>query len=261
MTDRPQGSHTAFERSLFGSHPAEQELLDLARTQRQILNQVPPQIPGYEQVLAYRPAYFATGDYHDFFTWPHGQAIFVGDGSGHGPTASILMVTMRTILHTHPAIHTDPGATLAAACRMFHRLIPSDRFMTAVYLLLGDDGKTIWASAGHHPPILLRRPDAIEPLNKDVIGLPLAPWPDENYENVGWELQPGDRMMLFTDGLVESRNKDGVQLGRTFLEEHIRETKALPLQQAIDQLLERVNHHLEGAEFEDDFTIVAVERR
>ncbi|MCI0681647.1 MAG: serine/threonine-protein phosphatase [Gemmataceae bacterium] len=112
----------------------------LSNLQRRILPQVAPPVPGYQQVLTYRPAFVVTGDYHDFFCRADGRtAVFVGDGSGHGPAASMLMAMMRTILHTHPDLHREPGETLSLAGRMFHQLIPSDLFMTGVYLVLGGD--------------------------------------------------------------------------------------------------------------------------
>ncbi|HEV3143786.1 MAG TPA: PP2C family protein-serine/threonine phosphatase [Gemmataceae bacterium] len=261
MADRATEPDELTKSSLLRQYSAEKELHELARAQRQMLCQCPPEFAGYEQILAYRPAFFATGDYHDFFECGGGQAVFVGDGSGHGPTASIVMVTMRTILHTHPEIHTDPANTLGAACKMLHRLVPSDRFMTAIYLRMESDGWVSWASAGHHPPIWLRRPDRIEPLDLSRIGLPLAPWPEETYENTRWQLQVGDRMILFTDGLVEARNRDGVQLGRPFLEQQMLLGRDRPLREVVGRLLDQVNQHLAGADFEDDFTIVALERQ
>src|SRR5579885_3081757 len=70
----------------------------LCNLQRRILPQVAPPIPGYQLVLAYRASFVVTGDYHDFFRRPDGQAaVFVGDGSGHGPAASMVMAMMRTI--------------------------------------------------------------------------------------------------------------------------------------------------------------------
>jgi serine phosphatase RsbU (regulator of sigma subunit) len=69
----------------------------LFNLQWRILPQVPPAVPGYRLHFAYRPAFIVTGDYHDFFRRPDGQtAAFVGDGSGHGPAASMLMAVMRT---------------------------------------------------------------------------------------------------------------------------------------------------------------------
>src|SRR5262245_4248032 len=261
MADRAPETEDVTKSSLLSKYSTEKELLELARAQRQMLSQFPPEVSGYEQILAYRPAFFATGDYHDFFQCGSGHAVFVGDGSGHGPAASIVMVTMRTILHTHSEIHTDPAGTLGAACKMLHRLVPSDRFMTGLYLLMEKDGWVSWASAGHHPPIWLRRPDTIEPLDLAPIGLPLAPWPDELYQNTRWQLKVGDRLMLFTDGLVEARNRHGAQLGRPFLQQHMLRNRDSPLRQVVDRLLDEVNRHLAGADFEDDFTIVALERQ
>jgi serine phosphatase RsbU (regulator of sigma subunit) len=135
----------------------------LCNLQRRILPQVAPLVPGYRQVLAYRPAFVVTGDYHDFFLRPGGDAAtFVGDGSGHGPAASMLMAIMRTLLHTHD-VHREPGETLTAVGRMFHRLIPSDLFMTAVYLLLGGEGRVNWAAAGHHPPLWINQGRPVGP--------------------------------------------------------------------------------------------------
>jgi hypothetical protein len=75
----------------------------LCNLQRRTLPQVAPPVGGFRQVLAYRPAFVVTGDYHDFIRRPDGRtATFVGDGSGHGPAASMLMAIMRTILQTPP---------------------------------------------------------------------------------------------------------------------------------------------------------------
>src|SRR5262249_26228616 len=157
--------------------------------------------------------------------------------------------------------HTDPAGTLGAACQMLHRLVPSDRFMTGVYLLMEKEGWVSWASAGHHPPIWLRRPDRIQPLDLAPIGLPLAPWPDEQYQNTRWQLKVGDRLMLFMVGLVEERTRQGAQRGRPVLEPHTLRNPESLLRQVVDRLIYEVHRHLAGADFEDDFTIVALERQ
>lgn len=247
------------ERLASSPHTAERGLQDLAYVQRQILNQSPPVVPHYRLELAYRPAFFATGDYHDFFQLPEGHAVFVGDGSGHGPVASILMVTMRTILRTHQ-LHGDPGRALSAACRLFHPLIPSDRFMTAVYLLLGPAGRVSWASAGHHPPLWTGQSGDSHAFDHADIGLPLAALPDETYRTVRWELAAGDRMLLFTDGLVEARNRAGEPFGRGRLQKICRECRNASLGNLMRSVLDEAGTHLAGAEFEDDFTVVAIER-
>jgi sigma-B regulation protein RsbU (phosphoserine phosphatase) len=218
-----------------------------------------PIIPGYELALRYRPACFATGDYYDFFPREYGGSVFIGDGSGHGPTACVLMAMMRAILQTHPEIHADPGQTLASAGQMFKTLIASDLFMTGVYLELRSDGVARWASAGHHPPIRVDRHGNASPRETAAIGLPLGVEPDEQYQTVDWRLQPGDRVVLFTDGLVEARNDAGVPFGRNRVETVASELISRPLDEAIGELLARAEGHLRGADFEDDFTLIGIE--
>jgi sigma-B regulation protein RsbU (phosphoserine phosphatase) len=234
----------------------------LCNLQRRILPQVAPRVPGYQQVLAYRPAFVVTGDYHDFISRPDGQmAVFVGDGSGHGPAASMLMAMIRTILHTHPDLHHEPGETLSRAGRIFHRLIPSDLFMTGVYLLLAGDGGVSWSCAGHHPPLRVSRTGQLTPLDLTPVGHVLGFDLQEEYVTVGWQLAGGDRLLLFTDGLWEARSRSGEPFGRQRLFQYWAGAVDLPLDEAVGRLVKRVTDHQQGADFEDDFTVVGIERQ
>ncbi len=211
-------------------------------------------------VLAYRPAFAVTGDYHDFFTRPDGKtAVFVGDGSGHGPAASMLMAIMFTILRTHD-IHAEPGATLTHAGRMFHRLVPSDLFMTGLYLLLEPDGQVSWASAGHHPPVRVSQRGVVSPIDLTTSGPVLGYDEGKEYETVRDRLDVGDRVLLFTDGLWDARNVAGEPFSRPRIGQHMQYTMDDPLADAVSGLVTVVTNHLRGAEFEDDFTIVGIER-
>jgi serine phosphatase RsbU (regulator of sigma subunit) len=234
----------------------------LCNLQRRILPRVAPPVTGYRQVLAYRPAFVVTGDYHDSFCRPDGRtAVFVGDGSGHGPAASMLMAMMRTILHTHPDLHRDPGEALTLAGRMFHQLVPSDLFMTGVYLLLGCDGRVSWSSAGHHPPVRVSRTGQLAPIDLDPVGHVLGFALEEEYVTVPWQLEPGERLLLFTDGLWDARNLAGEPFGRRRLFDYWAGAINLPLDRAVGELVPRVAEHMEGVDFEDDFTVVGIERQ
>jgi sigma-B regulation protein RsbU (phosphoserine phosphatase) len=237
------------------------ELRKLGLAQRRLLPQTAPRVAAYELALDYRPAYSATGDYHDFFHRPDGSAaVFVGDGAGHGPAASMLVAAMQAILQTHPELHSDPGSTLAAAGRMFHALAPPDLFMTGVYLLLGHGGRVSWASAGHDPPLRITRLGLVPPADLTPVGFPLGIHPNERYETVSWNLVPGERLIAFTDGLVEARGPDGGQFGRGRLRSVAAGLAHLPLAEMVRALVARAAAHLQGAEFDDDLTVVAVER-
>ncbi len=234
----------------------------LCNLQRRILPQVAPPIPGYQLVLAYRASFVVTGDYHDFFRRPDGQAaVFVGDGSGHGPAASMVMAMMRTILHTHPDLHRQPGETLTRAGRMLHQLVPSDLFMTGVYLLLGSDGRVSWSSAGHHPPLRVGRSGELDAIDLAAVGHVLGFAEEEEYATVAARLEPGERLLLFTDGLWDARSRSGEPFSRRRLFDYWAAAVERPLEEAVGELVARVVAHLEGADFEDDFTVVGIERQ
>jgi sigma-B regulation protein RsbU (phosphoserine phosphatase) len=241
---------------------ARRELKKLSKAQLRLLPDAAPAVPGYRLVLRYRPAYFAGGDYYDFFHRPDGRTgVFVGDGSGHGPGACMLMATMRAVLRTHPELHGEPGPTLTAAGAWFRDLVPSDAFMTGVYLLLGEGGRVGWAAAGHHPPLRLGPGGDVPETDLDGGEVPLGIHVDHRveYATVEWQLAPGERLLVFTDGLYEAQNRDGEKFGRERLEECLREGRDRPLPAMVQGILGRVADHLEGADFEDDFTLVAVE--
>jgi CheY-like chemotaxis protein len=146
---------------------ADGELSKLRRVQTQLLPQSAPAHPEYLLAFRYRPFYFATGDYYDFFPQPDGTlAAFIGDSSGHGPSACMLMATMRTLLRTHPEVHGNPGAALSGLTRMLHVLTPGDLFMTAVYLVLEKAGRIRWAAAGQHPPLRVSASGELFPVDR-----------------------------------------------------------------------------------------------
>jgi sigma-B regulation protein RsbU (phosphoserine phosphatase) len=237
-------------------------LVKLSQTQRQMLHQAAPAISGYTSHLVYRPAYIATGDYHDFFPGPDGcTAIFLGDGAGHGPSASMLVASMRAILLTHPEIHGEPGHTLTLAGRFLYQLFPVDVFMTGLYVRFGDAGHVSWASAGHDPPLRVTPFGQVAPMDLKPVGLPLAIEGNEVYETVHWELGSGERLLLFTDGLVEARSREEEPFGRRRLRSFLKELAPLSLAEMVRELVARADAHREGADFEDDFTILGVERQ
>jgi sigma-B regulation protein RsbU (phosphoserine phosphatase) len=243
---------------------ADRELTKLRWAQSRLLPQAAPEHADYRLALRYRPFYFATGDYHDFLPQPDGSLVaFVGDSSGHGPSACMLMATMRTLLGTHPELHGDPGVALSRLSQMFNALIPSDLFMTAVYLVLGPQGQVRWGAAGQHPPLRVTAGGEVAPMDMAVVGMPLGVDPRECYETVTWQIAPGERLLVFTDGIVEAPNPDGELFGLTRLTDSVARLarRALNPEALLDAIVDEVKAYMEGADFEDDFTLLATERR
>jgi sigma-B regulation protein RsbU (phosphoserine phosphatase) len=241
---------------------ARRELARLRIAQGRLLPQSAPAVPGYALSFRYEPFYYATGDYLGFFPRPDaGLGVFVGDGSGHGPSASMLMATVRALLHTMPGLHQQPpGQALRALGATFAGLVPPDLFMTAVYLLLETDGRVSWASAGQEPPLRMDAAGEIAPVDLDANGLPLGIDPDQAYQTVQWQLARGDRLFVFTDGIYEARDRAGREFGRPRLQGALRQLVRLPLDRITQGLVDRVKDYMEGSDFEDDFTLLAVER-
>jgi sigma-B regulation protein RsbU (phosphoserine phosphatase) len=134
--------------------------------------------------------------------------------------------------------------------------------MTGLYLLFEDGGRVSWAAAGQHPPLLLKRCGTIPHVDPSLVDVPLGIHVDEpvHYTTVTWEIEVGERLLLYTDGLYEAYNPLGEKFGRTGLEAYLRDARALALTELVQGLIERVEDHLEGGEFEDDFTIIGIER-
>jgi sigma-B regulation protein RsbU (phosphoserine phosphatase) len=240
---------------------ANRELARLRLAQARLLPQAPPRWPGYNLSFRYEPFYYATGDYIDFFPRPDGGlGVFVGDGCGHGPSASMLMASVRALLHTHPELHREPGHALAELGRLFAGLVPLDLFMTAVYLLLEEGGKVSWAAAGQDPPLRLGAGGDIPPADWSVNGMPLGIDPGQTYRTVEWRLAPGERLFLFTDGICETRDREGREFGRPRLQSTLRQLVRLPAERMTQEVVNRVKDFMEGSDFEDDFTVLTVER-
>jgi sigma-B regulation protein RsbU (phosphoserine phosphatase) len=243
---------------------ASRELTKLRMAQSRLLPQAAPQHPDWRLAFRYRPFYFATGDYHDFFPQPDGSlVVFVGDSTGHGPSACMLMATMRTLLRTHLKTPGDPGLALSGLNRMLHSLIPSDLFMTAVYLVLGRDGSMRWAAAGQHPPLRVPSKGDVGHIDLAAGGLPLGIDPDEQYRTTTWRIQPGERTVLFTDGIFEATNRIGNIFGLARVRSSLAKLgRDVPSTEGLlDGLLDEVKVYMEGSDFEDDFTLLAIERR
>jgi sigma-B regulation protein RsbU (phosphoserine phosphatase) len=219
-----------------------------------------PQVLGYRWCLVYRPAFFATGDYHDFFLQPlAGPAAFVGHGRGCGPTACLLRAALRALLHTHSELLRDPGATLTAAGRLFAVLVPADLFMTGLYLVLHEHGRVSWAAAGQDPPLRVNGAGQAAPIDLSPVGLPLGIQPEQPYATVTWQLTPGERLLVFTDGLFARRRRAVDTFGRRRLQACGGRLTRLGLVEAVEALAERVTGHRGEVALEDDFTLLGIE--
>lgn len=198
----------------------DRELQVVGSIQRSLLPPELPNIPGFQLAAHYQTSARAGGDYYDFF--PLGGddwGLFIADVSGHGTPAAVLMAITHAIAHTRPGAPKPPRELLAHLNRHLTQLYTwSGAFVTAFYGTLSPATRQLtYAVAGHNPPRLLRG-DRVLPIDDvavaagvarvagaaSVAGLPLGIHADEHYAEASITLEPGDLLLLYTDGITEA---------------------------------------------------------
>ena len=176
------------------------------------------------------------GDVYDFLELSDGRlAVVLGDVTGHGIDATADMAMAKFVFRSLAREHPEPGDFLSAANEIVLEEIAAGKFITLLYLTVdGRKGELACASAGHPPPRLLRAGGTPEPLA--VRGLALGIDGGQEYEEARVRLDPGDAIVLFTDGLLEAR-RDGELYGEQRLDAALAANAHLPAQALADTLL------------------------
>lgn len=242
----------------------DRELQVVGEIQRSLLPSELPAIPGFELAASYRTSQRAGGDAYDFF--PLGQnewGIFISDVSGHGTPAAVLMAVTHAIAHSRPGSPKPPGELLTHLNRHLARsYTKSGTFVTAFYATLDAHRRELACStAGHNPPRLVRGGD-VRSLGEHG-GLPLGIFEGESYDHAMVRLQPGDLLLLYTDGITEAMGLDSGGDSRELfgvdrLDAVLRACGAAPAQACLDAVLDAVELFTEGAPPTDDRTLVAL---
>jgi phosphoserine phosphatase RsbU/P len=175
--------------------------------QRSLLPASLPEIPGFEMSPYYRPSAHASGDYYDVVPLINDQWGFImADVAGHGTAAAVIMTVVRTLIHAELPGNRDKSAgeflkrvnwVLSETC------LRNGQFVTLWAAVLNPVSRLLtYASAGHNPPRLLRG-DSVVALDK-VGGFPLGIDPAATYDDEGLTLEPGDLLVIYTDGITEA---------------------------------------------------------
>jgi serine phosphatase RsbU (regulator of sigma subunit) len=199
------------------------------------------------------------GDVYDFLELSDGRlAVVLGDVTGHGIDATADMAMAKFVFRSLVREHPEPGDFLAAANEIVLEEIAAGKFITLLYLTVdGRKGELACASAGHPPPRLLRAGGTPEPLA--VRGLALGIDGGQEYDEARVRLDPGDAIVLFTDGLLEAR-RDGELYGEQRLDAALAANAQLPAQALADTLLADCKA-FGGGELGDDCAIVVLKRK
>ena len=212
--------------------------LELARElQSSLIPKTLPERPGLELAACTRIANMVGGDIYDFVLLPDGRlAVLFGDASGHGMAAGLVMAVahaaFRTQLETDPA----PAAMFATLNRILCRTGGPRAFFGCVYLLISPDGSFTGSVAGHPPVLRLDTGGEI----RGRIGkgaYPLGIKVPLEWEIVSGRIEPGDTLLIHSDGLSEARDSSGVEFGAARLDLAIRRAASLPASELINSLV------------------------
>ena len=240
----------------------DREALAVGRLQRELLPGALPRIPGYEWSVHYETCTRAGGDYYDFTALADGRiGILISDASGHGASAAVLMAMTRTLLHTVTEHSLKPDRVMTRLNREMGRLLPAGWFVTACYAILDPpSGSLEYSLAGHAAPVVMRARTG-SPERLPASGGPLlGPFPELAYESARTRLEPGDALILYTDGLTEAEDVEGRLLGEDAVRTALGSAPSLKPDAIRARMLDCVTRHRAGAAASDDLTVLILGR-
>jgi serine phosphatase RsbU (regulator of sigma subunit) len=238
----------------------EQELLVAQRIQHALLPEAVPVLVGWEISPYYQPAREVGGDFYDFVPLADGRvSLVIGDVSGKGVPAAVLMASTQSVLRTL-AQRGDPSPSrvLSEANEVLCTYIPANMFVTCFYAILEpQSGRLSYANAGHNLPCCHGEHAARE---LEARGMPLGLMPGMSYEEKETILGPEQGVLFYTDGLVEAHNPKGEMFGTPRLRGLLNEGSEAgrSLSSTLMEELERFTR--EGWEQEDDITLLTLRR-
>jgi len=238
----------------------EQELRVARLIQHTLLPKSAPELEGHHIAVYYQPAREVGGDFYDFLDLEDGRlGLIVGDVSGKGVPAAIVMAITRTMLRAAYRLGSPaPGEILEQVNNILYPEIPPNMFVTCLVALLDSrSGRLHYANAGHDLPYLRHADGGSEELR--ATGMPLGLMPNMSYEEKEITLEPGESVLLYSDGLVEAHDPQREMFGfprmQGFVGAH---PDAATL---IDSLLGELERFTgEEWEQEDDITLLTLKR-
>jgi phosphoserine phosphatase RsbU/P len=237
--------------------------LEAARQiQERLLPPVPEAVAGLEAGAALRSSTVVGGDFFDIVPMGDRFGVAVGDVSGKGIPAALLMVMARTLLREIARPLDEPGPALAGLNRSLCRDMPSSMFVTLVLAVLdgSEPGRVVLSSAGHPDPLLVRaRGDAQVAELADAAGPPLGIFDDAPFGQTTLRLDRGDALVLLTDGILEAQEQGGQRPGAAVVLPLLTRERGLPppaLARALcDDVLRRG-----GSRIQDDMTVFVLRK-
>jgi len=252
-------------RSLEAKARVESELQVAQRIQQRFTPSLRPQIPRVNLKGVYFPAYEVGGDYLDYFKTEAGNwVIVIADVSGKGIPAALVMTMLRSTFRAEARYETSAKKLMCAVNDLMAADLDDKSFVTALCLIINADGTSMSYARAGHPPLVIRQGHqgaaAATVLPK---GSALGMLEGENFsrliEEVTLPLSMGDRVLIYTDGLVEAMNADRKPYGMPRLMALLNQGLVASPEVMVERLLEDVKTYTGGRPAHDDLTLLAME--
>jgi sigma-B regulation protein RsbU (phosphoserine phosphatase) len=239
----------------------EQELQLASEIQQRFQPTHAPQVPGYEMQGISFPCYEIGGDYYDFIKREDGRLIItLGDVSGKGTAAALLMSSLHAAVHAQAASHNSLAATISAVNNYLADNTPANRFVTLFYAELDPQtGGLSFINAGHNPPLIVHAAGTTE--NLAAGGLPLGIRPDADYREGRTQLQHSDVLVIYSDGVSEAVSPQGEEFGTQRLYDVVSRNLEASAAGIRDRIEAALTKWAQGTPAADDITLVIVKRQ
>ncbi len=243
--------------------PREQRALEddlslAAQIQSRLLPEPRTMVDGWEVAFHYQPAGPVSGDYCDLISGDDQSLYFIlGDVSGKGVAASMLMAHLHAMFRTLAAINLPLEQMVERVSRVFCESTLPTQYATLVCGKASTNGDVEICNAGHLPPLVIRQ-DGVTSI--DATGLPVGVFSTESFTCNTFNLQKGDSIFLYTDGFSESADGDGREYGIERLAELLRDEHNLSPKPLIERGIRDLQSFSNGGAPADDLTLMAIQR-
>jgi sigma-B regulation protein RsbU (phosphoserine phosphatase) len=236
----------------------EEDLELAAQIQNKLLPETVQKIDGWEVSYHYQPAGAVSGDYCDLIRGDDESLSFVlGDVSGKGVAASMLMAHLNAMFRTLTSINLPVEQMVERASRVFCESTLPTQYATLVYGRANTSGEVEVCNAGHLPPLLVQEGKVS---SIAATGLPVGVFCSESFAVNRVQMNKGDTLFLYTDGLSESLDGDGNEYGAERLSQLLNENRALTPDSMISLCRRELHAFAEGRVPRDDLTLMAIRR-
>jgi sigma-B regulation protein RsbU (phosphoserine phosphatase) len=238
-----------------------QQLEDAAKIQASFLDYELPRIPGWQLSVALQPAGQISGDFFDVFLLDNGRiGIIIADVMDKGVGAALYMALSRTLLRTYASeTNGDPELVFFATNQRILADTNAEMFVTAFYGVLDPSTSMLtYCNAGHNPPLLLRSEESIVTRELIRTGIPIGINEGATWSPVSLQMQAGDLLILYTDGIPDAQNSSNKLLTLTPIIEVAKQKLGRSAEEVQAAILDTVSDFVGGARQYDDITIMVL---